>query len=132
MNLKWTRSADGAIFGVCKGVARTLDLPVGVLRLIWIASILMFGAGLWLYLALAIALPREDKIEKAKGSMILGVCSKISKRVDLEIGVVRFLAICLTFIGLGTTLIGYIVLYFVLDDKPTASAISPANPPSTT
>ena len=131
-NLKWTRSADGAILGVCKGIARALDLPVGLVRLVWLGSVLCFGAGFFAYLALAIALPRSDKQSKAMDAMIFGVCAKISKRVDLEVGIVRFLAILLTLVGFGTTLVGYIILYFVLDEKPAASNVSPANPPSTT
>lgn len=132
LSLKWTRSADGVILGVCKGLAKALDIPVGVMRLVWLGSLLFFGAGLFPYLALAIALPREDKQNKAMEPMIFGVCAKISKRVDLEVGLVRFMAILLTLVGFGTTLVGYIILYFVLDEKPSASEVRPASPPSTT
>ena len=65
MSMKWVRSQDGAIFGVCKGLARALDLSPGLMRLLWLFSVLFLGAGLWLYLILAVSLPREDKIDKA-------------------------------------------------------------------
>jgi phage shock protein PspC (stress-responsive transcriptional regulator) len=119
--LKWTRASDGAIFGVCKGVARALDVSVGGLRLAWILSTLFLGVGLGFYIILAIALPRADKGVQALDPRLLGVCSKISLRTDLEVGIVRFLAICLGLMSGGTAIIGYIILYFVLDSSPKTS-----------
>ena len=130
--MKWVRANDGAIFGVCKGLARTLDIPVGLFRLIWICSVLFLGAGVLLYLMLAITLPREDKAAEALQPWLLGVCSKIALRTDLEIGIVRFLAVSLSLISLGATVVGYIVLYFVLDNKSNYSSDSKPNTPSTT
>lgn len=127
--MKWVRASDGAIFGVCKGLAKTLDIPVGIFRLIWICSVLFLGAGILLYLMLAVALPREDKAVQALEPWILGVCSKIALRTDLEVGVVRFLAISLSFLSMGATLVGYVVLYFVLDSQ--SSDNKPANPSAT-
>ncbi len=131
--MKWVRAKDGAIFGVCKGVARALDLPVGLVRLFWILSVLFLGAGVLFYLMLAISLPREDKTVQALEPWILGVCSKIALRTNLEVGIVRFLAICLSFFSVGATLVGYVVLYFVLDDSPRQSSSdnNPSTPPAT-
>ncbi len=126
--MKWVRAKDGAIFGVCKGLARALDIPVGVFRLVWIVSILFFGAGIGLYLLFALSLPRKDKLAQAREPWILGVCAKIATRSNLEIGVVRFLAISLALLSMGATGVGYVVLYFVLDN----SANSPRVPPATT
>jgi phage shock protein C len=131
--MKWVRASDGAIFGVAKGIAKALDLPVGVTRLFWVLSVLFLGAGVGLYLMLAISLPREDKTAEAREPWLLGVCSRIAVRSNLEIGVVRFLAICLSFLSMGFTLIGYIVLYFVLDEKDTQTSDNrPVTPPATT
>ncbi len=131
--MKWTRAQDGMLFGVCKGLARIFEMPVGVVRLIWVLSILFFGAGIWLYLMLAVSLPREDKTIQALDAWILGVCSKISLRTNLEVGVVRFLALCLALLSLGASVVGYIVLYFVLDQKKTQSSDNkPVTPPVTT
>lgn len=131
--MKWVRAKDGAIFGVCKGLARTLDIPVGIFRLFWLISILFLGAGLGLYLLLAICLPREDKQAEALDARILGVCAKIAVRTEMEVGIVRFLAVCIMFMSLGATLVGYIVLYFILDDKKIQSSESkPSTPPVTT
>ena len=136
--MKWVRSRDGALAGVCKGLAKTLDIPVGVFRLLWLISLLFFGAGFWLYLMLALSLPREDKTVEALDPWILGVCSRISLRTDVEVGVVRFMAIVLSLLSLGATLVGYVVLYFVLD-KPVANTANtnhssdskPVTPPAT-
>ncbi len=132
--MKWVRASDGAVFGVCKGLARALDLPVGLFRLMWVLSVLFLGAGLMVYLILAVSLPREDKTAEALEPWILGVCSRIALRSDLEPGVVRFLAIVLGLLSFGATIVGYIVLYFVLDDKDSSRASSERNPtsPSTT
>lgn len=130
--MKWVRSSNGAIFGVCKGLAHTLGISVGIVRLLWLFSILFCGVGLALYFMLAISLPREDKAAQALEPWILGVCAKISLRTGLEVGIVRFLAICLSLLSLGATLIGYVVLYFIMDDEPQSSESNPKTPPATT
>jgi phage shock protein C len=132
--MKWVRAKDGAICGVVKGLARTLEIPVGVFRVIWLCSVIFFGAGFWLYIMLALSLPREDKTAEALQPWILGVCAKIAVRTDVEVGVVRFLAICLSLLSMGATLIGYFVLYFVMDDTtPSHNSDSrPNTPPATT
>lgn len=130
--MKWVRANDGAICGVCKGLAKTLDIPVGLFRLIWICSVLFLGAGLLLYFMLAISLPREDKQVQALEPWLLGVCAKISLKTDLEVGIVRFLAISLSLLSMGATIVGYIVLYFVLDNKSYNSDNKPTNPSATT
>jgi phage shock protein PspC (stress-responsive transcriptional regulator) len=133
MSMRWVRAKDGALFGVCKGLARALDIPIGLFRIMWVLSIFFLGAGVGLYLILAISLPREDKTHEAMQPWLLGVCSKIAKRTYLEVGVVRFLTICLSLLSMGATVVGYIVLYFVLENKePQSSDSSPSVPPATT
>lgn len=127
--MKWVRANDGALFGVCKGLARTLDIPVGLFRLLWLFSVLFVGVGVGLYLMCAICLPREDKQEKARQGRILGVCARIARKTGLEVGIVRFLALTLMLLSLGSTLVGYVVLHFVLDHN---SANNPSTPPATT
>lgn len=129
--MKWVRASDGAIFGVCKGLARTLGISVGLFRVLWILSVLFLGAGVGLYLILAIGLPREDKAVQALEPWVLGVCSKIALRTDLEVGVVRVLAICAALLSMGATVVGYFVLYFVMDDQPAAQVRSSESRPST-
>ncbi len=82
----------------------------------------MFGALFWsrfrFVLYVAVSLPREDRVVESLQPWILGVCSKIALRTDLEVGIVRFLAIALSIMSFGSTLVGYFVLYFVMEDKP--------------
>jgi phage shock protein PspC (stress-responsive transcriptional regulator) len=133
--MKWVRAKDGAIFGVCKGIARGLDLSVGVVRLLFILSVLFLGVGFLFYLGLAICLPREDKTVEALEPWILGVCSKIALKTSQEVGIIRFLALLLFCFTAGATLVGYVVLYFILDEKPAVTQSSdskPSTPPSTT
>ncbi|NJL23932.1 MAG: PspC domain-containing protein [Calothrix sp. SM1_5_4] len=135
LSMKWVRAKDGMIFGVCKGMARALEIPVGLMRVLWLCSLLFLGVGLGLYLLLAICLPREDKTVEALDPWILGVCTKISQRTDVEVGVVRFICVCLSLLSLGSTVVGYIVLYFVLDSPDAAQRSSeskPSIPPETT
>lgn len=131
--MKWVRAKDGAIFGVCKGLARALDIQPGLFRLIWVASVLFFGAGIWLYLLLAVSLPREDKLVEALDARLLGVCAKIAVRTEVEVGLARFMMICLALMSMGATVFGYLILYFVMGSKKTYNSESkPATPPVTT
>lgn len=132
--MKWVRARDGAIFGVAKGLAHALEIPVGMFRLFWLFSILFFGAGAGLYLLLALSLPREDRVAEAREPWILGVCAKIAKRTEIEVGVVRFMAICLAIMSFGATIVGYFVLYFIMDEPSDHhnSDNKPSAPPSTT
>ena len=131
--MKWVRAQDGVIFGVCKGLANAFDIPVGVFRLLWILSVLFLGAGVWLYILLAISLPREDKLIQALSAKVFGVCARIAAKTQVEVGVVRFLAICLGLMSMGATVVGYIILYFVIDQtKPQTSDSKPFTPPATT
>lgn len=131
--MKWVRAKDGALCGVCKGLARALDMPVGALRLIWMVSVLFLGAGLGIYILFAVALPREDKVAEAGEARLLGVCARISRRSDLEVGIVRFLAIVLALLSLGATVVGYVVLHFVLDERDNHTSDNrPRTPPATT
>lgn len=132
--MKWVRAKDGAVFGVCRGLAKTLEIPVGALRLFWLASVLFFGAGVGIYLILAVTLPREDKVAEAMEPWILGVCAKISQRTEIEVGAVRFFTVCLALLSGGAVLIGYLLLYFLLDNnnKTQSSESKPSTPPSIT
>lgn len=132
--MKWVRARDGAIFGVAKGLAHSLEIPVGMFRLFWLFSVLFFGAGIGLYLILAISLPREDRLAQAREPWILGVCAKIAKRTQVEVGVVRFMAILLAIMSFGATIVGYFVLYFIMDEPSDYrdSDNKPSTPPSIT
>ena len=113
---KWMRSEDGVIAGVCEGLGQGFDISPNVLRIGWVISILFFGTGIFAYLLLAIALPREGG-ESPYADRVLGVCSRISLRSGLEVGLVRFLALLFALTSLGLALIIYFILHFVLDEQ---------------
>ncbi|MCM2280708.1 MAG: PspC domain-containing protein [Bdellovibrionaceae bacterium] len=112
----WTRTKTGLIAGVCEGVARRLNVEVWLVRFIWVMTVLLMGTGLFAYLVLAIALPREDKIDRAYERMIFGVCSRIARRSDIEIGIVRAAAVLSACVTFGVSLVAYLLLYVLLPE----------------
>lgn len=135
----FVRSENGAICGVCKGLAQKLDVPVGLVRLGFVLSVICFGFGLGVYILLALALPRGDKLQKALEPKVLGVCAFYSKKLDIEVGLVRLLALILL-VGFSLlTFIGYFVVYLMIPEdqrprdegKSSVSRNSPSVPPST-
>ncbi len=113
---RWVRSTRGIIAGVCEGIARRLGVETWIVRFLLVMAILFCGTGLLAYVILAICLPREDRVTQAYQPMILGVCSRISRRTDVEVGVVRTATVLLAFVTLGAVIVGYVVLYFVMPD----------------
>lgn len=122
-DLKWVRAEDGIIGGVCTQLARQLDLDPWLVRAAWLLTVCVFGTGLLAYVALIIALPRTDRLEKANEKMVLGVCLRLSRRGDLEIGLARLIALLVLVISCGAAVVGYFVLHFIL---PATSAGLPA------
>lgn len=118
--IRWVRAKDGAIAGVCKGLAKSLDLDLNFLRLAWLVSLLFAGCGFWAYIILAIALPREDKLTEATNPKLLGVCVRLSRRLELEVGVVRALAIISAFLSMGASIVAYIILRFVIPETESS------------
>jgi phage shock protein C len=108
------RSRDGIIAGVCKGIAQRLEVDPWLIRLIWLASVLVFGAGLALYIILALGLTREDLVEKAYTKKILGVCLRIAQNAQVDVGMVRVLTLISAFMSLGVVVLAYVVLHFFM------------------
>ncbi len=52
-----TKSNNRMIGGVCAGLAEYLDLDPTVVRVIWVFLVVFGGAGLLLYLILALIMP---------------------------------------------------------------------------
>jgi phage shock protein PspC (stress-responsive transcriptional regulator) len=132
MKKQWTRSDDGALFGVCKGIAKHVDVPVGILRLIWLGSVLIGGSGLGVYLLLALSLPKESQASNAYKPRLLGVCANLASRLEFDVGLFRFVTLCVFLISLGMTSILYLAAYFFLPQPLEASRNNASSPPSTT
>ena len=48
------------IFGVCSGLGDYFDIDPTIIRVIFLASVLLFGTGVLLYIILAIVMPDES------------------------------------------------------------------------
>ena len=48
------------IFGVCSGLGDYFDIDPTIIRVIFLASVLLFGTGILLYIILAIVMPDES------------------------------------------------------------------------
>ena len=114
MKIEFYRSDDGAIAGVCKGLAHRFSVDVALLRLIWIAAFLFAGSGFLFYIIFAISLPLESKLDRAYEPKILGVCSRFAKRAEIEVGIIRASACMLLIFSFGTATLGYFIAHFIL------------------
>lgn len=59
---KLTKSNDKKIFGVCAGVAEYFSIDATIIRLIWAVAILVYGAGFWVYIIMAIVMPAPSEL----------------------------------------------------------------------
>jgi len=114
--MRWVRSPDGVFAGVCEGLGKQLDVNPWMIRSAWLVTVLFFGTGLLFYLIMAFSLPRSDKLVGASEKRYLGVCSRLSRKTGLDIGLVRALTVTLAVFSIGATIVGYIILYFVLPE----------------
>ena len=111
---KWVRSSDGLVAGVCAGLGRRFGLEPWLVRLLWLVSVMALGTGLLLYAVLAYSLPREDRLAEAHDKRFLGVCARVSEQIGMEVGLVRTLCVFMALASLGATVVGYVVLHFVI------------------
>ncbi len=110
---RWLRSESGYLAGVCEGISRTLGVPPWIVRVAWLVAILFFGTGVFFYLALAVCLPEEGRLHEAYQTKVLGVCLGLSRRLEIEVGVIRLLVVLLGVLSLGLVVVGYFMFYFV-------------------
>lgn len=52
-----TRSANKKVAGVCGGIAEHFDIDPVIVRLVWLAAVLLYGSGVVLYIILWLVLP---------------------------------------------------------------------------
>jgi phage shock protein C len=120
-NMKWIRSKNGWLAGVCQGLGERFGIEVWILRACWLFTVFWFGAGLFVYFLLAICLPREDKVDMALQKRVLGVCGLISIRYGFEVGLVRFLFVLFSLSSMGLACFAYIIFYLVMPKNEPAS-----------
>lgn len=115
---RWTRGQDGILAGVCSGIAAQTGTGPWFIRLLWLLAVLAAGTGIIAYIILALTLPREDQIAAVQEKKFLGVCLRIARHTDIEVGLVRAAALFLALLSAGATVVGYLVLYFVMPEWP--------------
>lgn len=115
----WTRSPNGWIAGVCQGIGERLDVSPGGVRLLWLLSVLFFGVGFLFYIICAICLPMKGKEQEAQKPKILGVCYRLSQRFDMDVGLIRILTVVIALGSMGTTLLAYILIHFLVPQQST-------------
>ena len=115
--VRFYRSTNGYLFGVCRGISESFQLNTNLVRLLWVAAVFFYGFGLGLYILLAICLPRQDQIDKVFNRRFLGVCAKIARKMEWEVGLVRVAAILLSLGSLGFALLAYVILYFSFEEE---------------
>ena len=114
MTYRWTRSNVGALAGVCKGMGDALGIETWIIRVIWLVAVLWFGSGIFLYLILALSLPRVEQLDHALDRKLLGVCARISERYQIEVGLVRAGFLISLFVTFGIGILVYGLCYFLV------------------
>jgi|GEM_PF-6472970 len=115
---QWMRSQNGWVAGVCEGLAESFDFPVFWVRLAWGLSLFM-GFGFLLYIVAAFCVPeRGSEVVKKK---FLGVCYRLSKSLNFDLSFIRIGMVFGALSTLGTTLLLYLVLHFIIPWEPGTS-----------
>ena len=112
---KWVRSRDGLIAGICEGLGVSLDISPWLLRAIWLLAVFAFGSGILLYFMFWFSLPRVDRHESQIQKKFLGVCYRLSKKMDMDVGLVRFITLTCFLSSFGVAILLYLVLNFTLE-----------------
>ena len=115
--LLWVRSARGPLGGVCEGLGRSFDMDPWLIRILLILAMLAAGTGIFFYAIAWATFPREDELYNFHQKKLLGVCYRLSAMSGIELGIVRFIAVCLGFSSAGLVLVIYILLSFTLPEK---------------
>lgn len=111
---KWVRSDKGLIAGICQGLGERMGIDPILFRVMWVLSVCIFGLGLAFYLILWITLPTESKLLKAQEGKILGVCQRLGQRANVEIPLLRAIAVFTFISSCGSVLVVYGILHFIL------------------
>ncbi len=118
------RDPNGKIGGVAAGLAHRLDLSVFWLRLLWFLSIpISAGFSIGLYLMLWISLPKARINNDASRRVILGVCERISLRYNLDLGMIRFIALLSLLVSAFSSSILYFLLHWAMPIRETPKLV---------
>jgi phage shock protein PspC (stress-responsive transcriptional regulator) len=136
--------AERKFLGVCAGIADYLDMPVVLVRIIFIISILTWPTLILAYFALYFWLDRNLSTEKVtdwlsgstptrhlknldyrrplyrnrRNRIVAGVCSGIADYLEVRPVLVRGAAVLAAFVLGPYALLGYAVCWFVMEPNP--------------
>jgi phage shock protein C len=114
LNDEWTRSENGWIAGVCQALGERFDInPTGI-RILWLISVCFFGIGFLAYFIIAFCVPVKSKYQESLKPKFLGVCYRLSQRLELDLGLLRILTVLIAIGSMGTTILAYIVIHFLI------------------
>ena len=113
-----TRDPNGFFAGVCLGLAKRIGVDVFWVRLGWILSMIFFGIGFFVYIDCAITFPREDEVYRNNQKKFLGACYRLGKKLNWDVGILRFIALWTVFCSGGTGIVIYLVLAVALPEPP--------------
>lgn len=116
-------SSDKKIFGVCGGLADYTNIDSTFYRLLFIFLAIMGSLGIWAYLIMALVLQydpdhtvgmreRPRLCRLTRSGKIFGVCAGLSEYFNLDLLVLRIIAVISAIFGLG--LIFYIIAAIVM------------------
>lgn len=108
------RSSDGLIAGVCAGIAQRLETPAWAIRVFWIFAVLFGGLGLLAYLAFWISMPSDQDSTRGMRPVVLGVCNRLSQKLEIDIAILRLVAIFALVTSFGIVAIGYFIAHLIL------------------
>ncbi len=82
MSTRITKSkTDRIIDGVCGGIAEYFGIDSTIVRLIFVALLFINGIGLFLYIILAIIMPKAEKLDQSPKETIRENVQEISEKV---------------------------------------------------
>ena len=110
----WVRVKDAPIAGVCGGLAKIMDVEAYLIRLGLVVFIFFGGVGALAYVLLALAMPREDNVDKYFSKKVLGVCYALSQKLEIDLVMIRFATLVLMVTSFGVGIIVYVALFFGL------------------
>ncbi len=114
---RFVRSDDGIFCGVCAGVAKQLNMDEGIVRLLWLISVLFFGSGLLFYFFLTVLLPRESQVTEYEKAKVLGVCSRIGANYGHEVALIRMLFVASFLFSGGLSFILYFAFFILIPEN---------------
>ena len=123
------------LLGICGGLSESFGINANLVRLIFVASLFAGTAGFWVYLALAVIMPKdsgEQQIievevkEEGEGRkkiyrlwenrMLGGVCIGIARYFGWDVTLVRLAFVVATMFG-GVGILLYLLFWFVFPSE---------------